>query len=59
MTNQELKKALCGNILDSKNGNATKTNLDMIKAIYIKNVGNHTLSKESTPSTINMFFVLE
>jgi hypothetical protein len=35
MTNQELKKALCGNILDSKDGHATKTKFDMIKAIYI------------------------
>ena len=27
--------------------------------IYIYNVRNHMLTKESTPSTINMFFVLE
>ena len=39
--------------IKAKNGPATKTNL-MWQRLEISYVGNHTLTKESIPSTINM-----
>ena len=51
------KKALCGNILDS-----LKQKIDLqlkpTLKLYMNYVGNHTLTKESTPSIINMFLCL-
>lgn len=37
--------------IEAKDGSATTTNLDMIKAIYINYVGIHKLTKKSTPLT--------
>ena len=59
MTTLELKKSVVWKyfgFINAKNGSATKTNLDMTKAININYVWNQTLTKESTHTTINVFF---
>ena len=44
--------------IKAKDKSATKTKLYMTKAMY-NYFGNHTLTKQSNPSTINVFFIIE